>query len=139
MLIDLTGLRDWFFALRPSDRNLGTTSKQLNFFNFLILRILLENKILFFSVLELQHQQEDRFTKELMAMQHFQDPALQPRPAGQRPLVLHNNNQEQEGVVYQAIHKVPHWRQIRGSLSRVTDHQHPALTSLDRSGKHTKT
>lgn len=86
------------------------------------------------------HKQEYSHTKELMAMQHFQDPALQPRDklrqVGQRPLVLHNNNnnnKQHHRVVYQPIHKVPHWRQIRGSLSQVTDRHHPALTSLDRS------
>jgi len=85
------------------------------------------------KVLELD-KQEHHHINLLMAMQHFQEPVQHLDKlllSGQRPLVT--NSKELLRVVYQPIHKVPHWRQIRGSLSQVTDRHHPALTSLDRS------
>jgi hypothetical protein len=85
------------------------------------------------KVLELDKQEHNHINL-LMAMQHFQEPVQHLDKlllSGQRPLVT--NSKELLRVVYQPIHKVPHWRQIQGSLFLVKDHHHRALISLDRS------
>ena len=135
MLIDLLDLRDWFLRYAHLTEILDPPPEHLLTIDYFLELFFLKYSLYFHFFPALEQHKQEASSKQLMAMQGFQErvqyPA-KPLPLGQHPLIT--NTKEFQRVAYPPTHKVPHWRQIRDSpLSLVKDQHHPAPTFLDRS------